>query len=136
MIAILKWYHTQRTRFTKLREGQSIRKSHKRSGDDVSSGDEEDPILVEEVSENDSDHDRFIGRVFGFLKPQIKRHKRDTPASVSMPLKFKLKLIFKLSISQLFASKYNLQSYFLFSFLFLSLQFKDKLALAEIGEVE
>lgn len=106
----------------------------------MSSGDEEDPILVEEASENDSDHDRFIRRVFGFLKPHIRRHKKDTPASVSISfkLKFKLKINFKLSIYQHFASKYLLptcRSYFLFSFLSVSLQFMDKLALAETGEV-
>ncbi|KAK1902258.1 2-succinyl-5-enolpyruvyl-6-hydroxy-3-cyclohexene-1-carboxylate synthase [Dissostichus eleginoides] len=38
-------------------------------------------ILAEEASENDSDRDKFIRRVFGFLKPHIRRHKKDTPAS-------------------------------------------------------
>ncbi|XP_041362827.1 thyroid hormone receptor-associated protein 3-like [Gigantopelta aegis] len=92
--SIQKWYHTQRTRFSKLREGQPKKKSQKRSGDGVSSGDEEDPILAEETSENDSDRDKFIRRVFGFLKPHLRRYKKDTPAS-----------------------------------------FKDKLALAETGEL-
>ncbi|KAL3048018.1 hypothetical protein OYC64_006741 [Pagothenia borchgrevinki] len=90
--SILKWYHTQRTRFSKLREGQPKKKSQKRSGDGLSSGDEEDPILAEEASEND--RDKFIRRVFGFLKPHIRRHNKETPAS-----------------------------------------FKDKLALAETGEL-
>ncbi|KAK1881762.1 DNA mismatch repair protein MSH3 [Dissostichus eleginoides] len=79
--SIQKWYHTQRTRFSKLREGQPKKKSHKRSGDGLSSGDEEDPILAEEASENDSDRDKFIRQVFGFMKPHIRRHKKDTPAS-------------------------------------------------------
>ncbi|XP_041374261.1 uncharacterized protein LOC121387305 [Gigantopelta aegis] len=79
--SIQKWYNTQRTRFSKLREGQPKKKSQKRSGDGVSSGDEEDPILAEEASENDSDRDKFIRRVFGFLKPHIRRYKKDTPAS-------------------------------------------------------
>ncbi|PIK52574.1 hypothetical protein BSL78_10516 [Apostichopus japonicus] len=92
--SIQKWYRTQRTRFSKLREGQPKNKSQKRSGDGLSSGEEEDPILTEEASENDSDRDKFIRRVFGFLKPHIRRHKKDTPAS-----------------------------------------FKDKLALAETGEL-
>ncbi|KAI9542577.1 hypothetical protein NQZ68_019261 [Dissostichus eleginoides] len=92
--SILKWYHTQRTRFSKLREGQPKKKSQKRSGDGLSSGDEEDPILAEEASENDSDREKFIRRVFGFLKPHIRRHNKETPAS-----------------------------------------FKDKLALAETGEL-
>ncbi|XP_071058452.1 uncharacterized protein [Pseudochaenichthys georgianus] len=56
--------------------------------------DEEDPILAEEASENDSDRNKFIRRVFGFLKPHIRRHNKETPAS-----------------------------------------FKDKLALAETGEL-
>ncbi|KAI9515845.1 hypothetical protein NQZ68_022201 [Dissostichus eleginoides] len=81
--SILKWYHTQRTQFLKLREGQPKKKSQKRSGDGLSSGYEEDPILAEEASENDSDRDKFIRRVFGFLKPHIRRHKKDTPASLS-----------------------------------------------------
>ncbi|KAI9536946.1 hypothetical protein NQZ68_029074 [Dissostichus eleginoides] len=85
--SIQKWYHTQRTRFSKLREGQPKKKSQKRFGDGLSSGDEE-------ASENDSDRDKFIRRVFGFMKPHIRRHKKDTPAS-----------------------------------------FKDKLALAETGEL-
>ncbi|KAF3835794.1 hypothetical protein F7725_028352 [Dissostichus mawsoni] len=85
---------TQRTRFSKLREGQPKKKSQKRSGDGLSSGDEEDPILAEEATENDSDRDKFIRRVFGFLKPHIRRHNKETPAS-----------------------------------------FKDKLALAETGEL-
>ncbi|XP_033946341.1 claspin-like isoform X1 [Pseudochaenichthys georgianus] len=89
--SIQKWYHTQRTRFSKLREGQPKKKSQKRFGYSLSSGDEEDPILA---SENDSDRDKFIRRVFGFMKPHIRRHKKDTPAS-----------------------------------------FKDKLALAETGEL-
>ncbi|KAK1905104.1 Nodulin-22 [Dissostichus eleginoides] len=84
--SILKWYHTQRTRFSKLREGQPKKKSQKRS--------EEDPSLAEEASENDSDRDKFIRQLFGILKPHIRRHKKDTPAS-----------------------------------------FKDKLALAETGEL-
>ncbi|KAK1903017.1 Bifunctional pinoresinol-lariciresinol reductase 1, partial [Dissostichus eleginoides] len=92
--SIQKWYHIQRTRFSKLREGQPKKKSQKRSGDGLSSGDEEVPILAEEASENDSDRDKFIRRVFGFMKPHIRRHKKDTPAS-----------------------------------------FKDKLALAETGEL-
>ncbi|KAI9536425.1 hypothetical protein NQZ68_033684 [Dissostichus eleginoides] len=92
--SILKWYHTQRTRFSKLREGQPKKKSQMRSGDGLSSGDEEDPILAEEASENDSDRDKFIRRVFGFLKPHIRHHNKETPAS-----------------------------------------FKDKLALAETGEL-
>ncbi|KAL3062596.1 hypothetical protein OYC64_002410 [Pagothenia borchgrevinki] len=92
--SIQKWYHTQRTRFSKLREGQPKKKSQKRFGDGLSSGDEEDPILAEVASENDSDRDKFIRRVFGFMKPHIRRHKKDTPAS-----------------------------------------FKDKLALAETGEL-
>ncbi|XP_071063116.1 uncharacterized protein [Pseudochaenichthys georgianus] len=66
----------------------------KRSGDGLSSSDEEDPILAEEASENDSDRDKFIRRVFGFLKPHIRRHNKEIPAS-----------------------------------------FKDKLALAETGEL-
>ena len=57
------------------------------SSDGLSSGDEEDPILAEEASENDSDCDKFIHRIFGFLKPHIRRHKKDTPASVSISLK-------------------------------------------------
>ncbi|KAK1904599.1 E3 ubiquitin-protein ligase rnf213-alpha [Dissostichus eleginoides] len=81
--SILKWYHTQRTQFLKLREGQPKKKSQKRSGDGLSSGYEEDPILAEEASENDSDRDKFIRRVFGFLKPHIRRHKKDTPASLT-----------------------------------------------------
>ncbi|KAF3837946.1 hypothetical protein F7725_009714 [Dissostichus mawsoni] len=81
--SILKWYHTQRTRFLKLLEGQPKKKSQKRSGDGLSSGYEEDPILAEEASENDSDRDKFIRRVFGFLKPHIRRHKKDTPASLT-----------------------------------------------------
>ncbi|KAI9541852.1 hypothetical protein NQZ68_026314 [Dissostichus eleginoides] len=79
--SILKWYHTQKTRFSKLWEGQPKKKSQKRSGDGLSSGDEEDPILAEEASENDSDRDKFIRRVFGFMKPHVRRHKKDTPAS-------------------------------------------------------
>ncbi|KAF3853839.1 hypothetical protein F7725_014527 [Dissostichus mawsoni] len=79
--SIQKWYHTQRTRFSKLREGQPKKKSQKRSGDGLSSGDEEDPILAEEARENDSDRDKFIRQVFGFMKPHIRRHKKDTPAS-------------------------------------------------------
>ncbi|XP_033930657.1 uncharacterized protein [Pseudochaenichthys georgianus] len=92
--SILKWYQTQRTRFSKLREGRPKKKSQKRSGDGLSSSDEEDPILAEEASENDSDRDKFIRRVFGFLKPHVRRHNKETPAS-----------------------------------------FKDKLALAETGEL-
>ncbi|XP_034093372.1 uncharacterized protein LOC117560565 [Gymnodraco acuticeps] len=92
--SILKWYQTQRTRFSKLREGQPKKKSQKRSGDGLSSSDEEDPILAEEASENDSDRDKFIRQVFGFLKPHIRRHNKEIPAS-----------------------------------------FKDKLALAETGEL-
>ncbi|KAK5894202.1 hypothetical protein CesoFtcFv8_010916 [Champsocephalus esox] len=79
--SILKWYQTQRTRFSKLREGQPKKKSQKRSGDGLSSSDEEDPILAEEASENDSDRDKFIRRVFGFLKPHIRRHNKEIPAS-------------------------------------------------------
>ncbi|KAF3842484.1 hypothetical protein F7725_024435 [Dissostichus mawsoni] len=86
--------HPLRTRFSKLREGQPKKKSQKRSGDGLSSGDEEDPSLAEEASENDSDRNKFIRQLFGFLKPHIRRHKKDTPAS-----------------------------------------FKDKLALAETGEL-
>ena len=82
--SIQRWYHTQRTRFSKLREGQPNKKSQHRSGDGLSSGEEEDPNPTEEASENDSDRDRFIRRVFGFLKPHIRRHKKDTPASVSI----------------------------------------------------
>ncbi|KAF3842836.1 hypothetical protein F7725_001685 [Dissostichus mawsoni] len=61
--------------------GPTKKKSQKRSGDGLSSGDEEHPILAEEASENDSDRDKFIRRVFGFMKPHIRRHKKDTPAS-------------------------------------------------------
>ena len=67
-----------------LREGQPKKKPQKRSGDGLVSGDEEDPTIA---SENDSDRDRFIRRIFGFLKPHIRRHKKDTPASVSVSLK-------------------------------------------------
>ncbi|VDH98342.1 Hypothetical predicted protein [Mytilus galloprovincialis] len=59
--AIQKWYQTQRTRFSRLREGQPKHKSTKRSGDGFSSGDDEDQIPQGEVSENDSDRDKFIG---------------------------------------------------------------------------
>ncbi|VDH96134.1 Hypothetical predicted protein [Mytilus galloprovincialis] len=86
--AIQKWYQTQRTRFSKLREGQPKHKSTKRSGDGFSSGDDEDPIPQGEVSENDSDRDKFIRRIFAFLRPHIKRHKKDTPASVSVLYKY------------------------------------------------
>ena len=41
-------------------EGQPIRHSQKRSGDGLSSGDEEDPFLANETGENDSDRDSFI----------------------------------------------------------------------------
>ena len=70
-----------------LREGQPKKKPQKRSGDGLVSGDEEDPTIAEEASENDSDRDRLIRRIFGFLKPHIRRHKKDTPASVSVSLK-------------------------------------------------
>ena len=60
-----------------------MKKSQKRSGDGLSSGEDEDPIHAE-ASEEDSDGDRFIRRVFWFLKPHIRRHKKDTPASVSI----------------------------------------------------
>ena len=82
-----KWYHTQRTRFSKLREGQPKTTSQKRSGAGLSSGDEEDLVHGEEASESDTDRDKFIRRVFGFLRPHIRRHKKDTPASVSISLK-------------------------------------------------
>lgn len=61
--------------------------SQRRSGDGWSSGDEEDTVVTEEASENDNDRDRFIRRIFRFLKPHIRRHKKDTPVSVSIPLK-------------------------------------------------
>ena len=80
---IQKWYHTQRTRFSKLREGQMRSRVPRRSGAGLSSGEEDDDGVGFEYSELDSDRDRFIRRVFGFLKPHIKRHKKDTPASVS-----------------------------------------------------
>ena len=69
--------------FLKLREGQPKRKAQKRSDDGLSSDEEEDHILTEEASENDSDRDKFIRRIFAFLKPHIRRQKKDTPASVS-----------------------------------------------------
>ncbi|VDI67259.1 Hypothetical predicted protein [Mytilus galloprovincialis] len=70
--AIQKWYQTQRTRFSKLREGQPKHKSTKRSDDGFSSCDDEDPIPQGEGSENDSDRDKFIRRIFAFLRPHIK----------------------------------------------------------------
>lgn len=70
--------------------GPTKKTSQKRSGDGLSSGDEEDPILAEEASENDSDRDKFVRRVFGFLKLHIRHHKKDTPASVSISLKLNL----------------------------------------------
>lgn len=82
-----KWYHTQRTRFSKLRDGQPKKKFQKRSGGGLSSGEEKDPILAEGTSENDNDRDKLIRRVFGFLKPQIRGNKKDKPASVSVSLK-------------------------------------------------
>ena len=79
---IQRWYLTQRTRFSKLGEGQPIKKSTARSGDGLSA--DESEVIGVEVSENDSDRDKFIRAIFGFLKPHIRRCKKDTPASVSI----------------------------------------------------
>ena len=48
-----------------LRKDQYKKKSG--SGYGMSSGEEEDYILVEEASENGSDRENFICHVFGFL---------------------------------------------------------------------
>ena len=88
--SIKKWYHTQRTRFSKLREGQMTSRVAHCSGAGLSSGEEEDAGVGFEYSVLDTDRDRFIHRVFRFLKPHIKRHKKDTPASVSTDINFGL----------------------------------------------
>jgi hypothetical protein len=83
-----RWFNSETVPHTKdsILEAAWVQ-PRKRSGDGLSSGDEEDPILAEEASENDSDRDKFVRRVFGFLQPHIRRHKKDTPASVSISLK-------------------------------------------------
>lgn len=72
---------------------------------------------------------------FGFLKPHIRHHKKDTPASGSISLKLNsTEFVKNFQFPKLLFPDITFK-YTYVCFLFLSLQFKDKLALVETGEL-